>query len=525
MLWSLSLVIGCDSGSELVKGPSAADTGSTVDLPADSGEDTAEHGTDCESFGRSDVAAHLSLETDAWVHDEARTDGNPLKGFLTSYLWAEPANDMPDSMEFLYLPMSALWGADGETFDAGLEPLLEAAAARAHHAVLRVYLDYPTKPSGVPDYLAETVGCSPYADHGGGCSPDYEHPELKAAILGLIDSLGERYDGDPRLGFVQVGLLGFWGEWHTWPHTELFPSEAMQAEVLDAFVGAFSITHLMVRRPAVHAVDLRIGFHDDSFAYSTLGDIDWFFWPGLIAAGAAERWQQVPIGGELRPELQSQVFDDAYSVGTYSQDFNACAETTHASFLLNYWAYSGDGVGYVGEERVRAERAARDMGYAFALTGASLHLSALDEGHVDGTVRLEIAATGVAPFYYSLEPTLVDQGTGEVLASADPLLSLLPGDSHTAEFIIRNAPSRVFEGPLMLELRSPMLLHGQRIQLPTITPWTLSEGLTSVAWTLGCEGPDGRLSVGDLSTVDDRVCECRCDVDGTLRGPSGELCF
>ena len=27
-----------------------------------------------------------------------------------------------------------------------------------------------------------------------------------------------RYDGDPRIGFVQLGLLGFWGEWHTYPY-------------------------------------------------------------------------------------------------------------------------------------------------------------------------------------------------------------------------------------------------------------------------------------------------------------------
>ena len=103
MLWSLLLAIGCGSTSELVKGTNTMDTGLTADSPADSGNDTAGHGADCEPFERSDVTAHFPLETDEWVHDEARTDGNPLKGFLTSYLWAEPANDMPDAMEFLYL--------------------------------------------------------------------------------------------------------------------------------------------------------------------------------------------------------------------------------------------------------------------------------------------------------------------------------------------------------------------------------------------------------------------------------------
>lgn len=524
MLWSLLLAIGCGSSSELMKGTNTMDTGLTADSPADSGNDTADHGADCEPFERSDVTAHFSLETDEWVHDEARTDGNPLKGFLTSYLWAEPANDMPDAMEFLYLPMSSLWDASGETFDAGLEPLLAAAEARAHHAVLRVYLDYPTKPSGVPGYLSETVGCAPYTEHGGGCSPDYEHPDLKAAILDLIAALGERYDGDPRLGFVQVGLLGFWGEWHTWPHTEMFPSEAMQSEVLDAFVDAFSITHLQVRRAAAHAVDLRIGFHDDSFAHSTLGEIDWFFWPGLIAAGAEERWQEVAIGGELRPELQSTVFDDDYSLDTYAQDVAECVEETHATYLLNYWAFNGDGTGYTGEERVRADQVGRDMGYEFSLTQASLSLNGLDEDGVDGIVSVELTATGVAPFYYTLTPTLVDQATGATVGTADPIPTILPGDSVTVDFTVTRTSPQSVQGPLTVEFVGPILLEGQTVQMPTATPWTEAGGATAVAWSLGCEGPEGSLRVGAVVSVEGSDCDCRCDVDGSLRDPAGALC-
>ena len=32
-------------------------------------------------------------------------------------------------------------------------------------------------------------------------------------IQTLIKNIGEKYDGDSRLGSAQVGLLGFWGEW------------------------------------------------------------------------------------------------------------------------------------------------------------------------------------------------------------------------------------------------------------------------------------------------------------------------
>ena len=512
------MALGCGEKQGLPAGASIEDSGIN-------GMDTGEQPPECDPFVASNVTSEVDLNVTEWVRDDTRTDDNPLKGFITSYLWGEPVNGFPDAMEFLYLPMSSLWDADGETLDAGLEPLMAAAEARDHHVVLRVYLDYPTKAAGLPAYLEGVVGCSPYEEHGGGCSPDYEHPELKAAILGLIGALGDRYDGDPRMGFIQVGLLGFWGEWHTWPHSDWFPSEAMQVEVLDAFIDAFSVTHLQIRRPAVHSVDLRMGFHDDSFAHSTLGDIDWFFWPGMVAAGAGERWQEVPIGGELRPELQGQVFDESYSLGTYAQDVATCVETTHASYLLNYGAFNGEGTGYLGEERAQAEVVARQMGYEFMLTGASLSVSGLDADGVDGTVSLDLTATGVAPFYYTLTPALVDQVTGETIATGGPLPSLLPGDTLPIEFTVSRVSPQTLEGPLMLELRSPMLLDGQRLQLPTVTPWTEPGGATAVAWTLGCEGPSGDLRVGAVVSLEGQSCECRCDVDGTLRDPSGDVCL
>jgi len=31
-----------------------------------------------------------------------------------------------------------------------------------------------------------------------------------------LPTLYQRYDGDTRIGYIQLGLLGFWGEWHTW---------------------------------------------------------------------------------------------------------------------------------------------------------------------------------------------------------------------------------------------------------------------------------------------------------------------
>jgi hypothetical protein len=444
---------------------------------------------------------------------------------MTSYLWGEPANDFPDQLEFLYLPMAELWNENGDTLDSGLEPYLAAAEGRGHHAVIRVYLDYPSKESGLPEYLAAQVGCEPYTDHGGGCSPDYDDPELREAMLGLISAMGARYDADPRLGFVQVGLLGFWGEWHTWPHTEWFPTEETQDAVLGAYEVAFPTTHLQVRRPAASSVSKRIGYHDDSFGYSTLGDIDWFFLPGLEAAGAQERWQEVPIGGEIRPELQPEIFESGYETDIYAQDILECIEATHASYLLNYLAFNEDGVGYSGEERERAEVAALALGYQFEVQAATLSATGLLENTVEVRVSVTLGQAGVAPFYYPLYLAVTSDDLASPVTGTDALQTLLPGESRTVTLDLGRVSVAVLNAPLTLRLSSPMLQAGQTIAFATESPWTADTGELALAWEIGCElEATESFTPGEVVGTTGDGCDCVCDVDGQFRACGAEGC-
>ena len=116
--------------------------------------------------------------------------------------------------------------------------------------------------------------------------------------------VAQAYDSDARLGFVQTGLLGFWGEWHTYPHTSWFPPLSTQARIWDAYIAAFPTTMLMQRSPSLNGTSLRprLGFFDDSFCYETLSASaarQWFFWPSVVAAGQADFWKTAPMGGWL----------------------------------------------------------------------------------------------------------------------------------------------------------------------------------------------------------------------------------
>lgn len=479
----------------------------------------------CAPCGPSSTLATYSLDSGTFASVPERTRDNPLKGFMTSYLWGEPANDFPDQMEFAYIPMADVWGPEGATFESSLEPLLTEAASRGHHLVMRIFIDYPKKDPGLPPHLADIVPCQTYTEHGGGCSPDYDHPALVSAMVDLMTALGAQYDGDPRLGALQVGLLGFWGEWHTWPHVDWFPSAETQEALLTAVVSAFPKTQVQLREPKLNSATLPLGYHDDSFAHSTLGDIGWFFWPKIIAAGDTEKWKTAMMGGELRPELQGECFTEDYSLGENAQDVGECIEVTHASYLLNYKAFNKDGMGYSGEERLKAEEAALQMGYQFALVGAELTLGNLQGDLVDAKVHLTLEQEGNAPFYYDLFASLKDEEGTTLSTQNANLKGLLPGSEMALEFELGTLAIEKVLSPIYVVLTSPRQLSGQSILLATDTPWTKKGKSTGIYWEVTCETEEESIPVGTTLWPENGDCPCVCDVDGQLRGCDGGPCL
>lgn len=61
----------------------------------------------------------------------------------------------------------------------------------------------------------------------------------RACLKNFIAALGAKYDGDARIGFITAGLLGHWGEWHTYQREDLWAGKDVQIEVMDAYEAAF----------------------------------------------------------------------------------------------------------------------------------------------------------------------------------------------------------------------------------------------------------------------------------------------
>lgn len=415
--------------------------------------------------GRTSQAAPLVFRP---TYEPAPAD-NPMKGFVP---YAGQGKDFPHALEFDYLPLAALMSSP-ETFTwEPLEKLLDDIAARGCQSVFRVYLEYPRKPSGVPEYLIKdglllrawtntnTQPLPSALDH----TPDYEDSRLRTSLRNFIAALGARYDGDARIGFITAGLLGTWGEWHCYPHSEWFASKTVQAEVMDAYELAFKKTPVLLRYPAgendaryASNAQRKFGYHDDSFGWATLetgrAQDNWYYMSLLNKAGGAaqDRWKSAPIGGEIRPELWPCLWKAAGC--KEGQDFAQCVTQTHASWLMD----SSTSHPLAPDEKERALTAARHLGYELQVVEA---LSWRMGQRVE--VSVSLINRGVAPCYanWPVQLRTID-GRGNVVITKLPfaLSQLMPGETHTQKTSLDVSKS---SGAVALSLGVPNPLKGAR---------------------------------------------------------------
>ncbi len=427
---------------------------------------------------------------------------NPLKGlvpYVSQGMNSDGSEKFPHSMEFNYLPLSDLVTGPGKYDWEPLETLLNSIAGRRHQAVFRVWMVYPGHTEGIPQYLVDeglkvtewlNTNTAPFPAKKVR-TPNYEDPRLRECLRDFVAALGERYDGDPRIGYITAGLLGTWGEWHEYPRDELMASKAAQAEVLHSFDSAFETTPILLRYPAgadnynyAPNVEYDLGYHDDSFAWATL-DTDreedsWFFEPALKLANATTKWQQQPIGGEIRPEVWGRIFDEQVGI-PQAQDFATCVQRTHVTWLMDSGMFTKRGNDF---RRTNAEKQVQRMGYELFVARGRFTLSA-DRRRLQVEVTME--NRGVAPFYYrwpvELELTDARQGLITQTITDWDLRTVLPDQPQT------------FAAELQFE--SPLPAEGGELRMRVVNP--LPNGLPLLfANTADIMHEDGRLTLTTL---------------------------
>jgi hypothetical protein len=124
------------------------------------------------------------------------------------------------------------------------------ARARENRQTLefRIMLEHPGEYDiGIPQWLVDKgvkmrlTNCEGHDYY----SPDLDDPVIKSYHEKLIRALGNRYDGHPDLGSVDIGSVGLWGEWHEYCHPELMPSKKERLSIIDLYYESFPNTPLI----------------------------------------------------------------------------------------------------------------------------------------------------------------------------------------------------------------------------------------------------------------------------------------
>ncbi|MFI0239833.1 DUF4832 domain-containing protein [Streptomyces sp. NPDC016845] len=394
-----------------------------------------------------------SLPAHALTRADAPVD-NPLKGFARFY---QPGGDQntgyPHSLTWSYFGLSEVMNdaSDCGHYDwSVLDKALNETASYGNQAAIRFYIEYPGGSGGhpanaIPPCFAGHVD-NRANSYWNTTSPDYDSPYLLDALKRFIAAYGARYDGDPRIGFIHMGLVGLWGEWHTWPYDtdtsgdtypDYMPTDAHGAEIVRAYDSAFSRTKVEVRYPesAGGAADSlpEIGYHDDSFCFRegsplagvtlpvSMGGASYSQLQKSLEHGVENRWTTASMGGEVRPEIQSTAFADWPGGSGAVDDMKACLELEHTTWKINEgsanYSPSDAGVG----------AAVRLMGYDLNVDHAYFH----DSAQGSTKVGVRINNSGVAPFYYPWTVSLgLKNSAGDVVKTwATPwdLRKVMPG--------------------------------------------------------------------------------------------------
>lgn len=377
----------------------------------------------------------------------ASFENNPLKGFVP---FDYSTTTFPHSMEWFYISVRDVQTGMNTFNWSALENRLNAISGRGHQAVFRFYYDYPGEPTGVPQFLIDGGLTMRYYNEpenlgGAGYCPDYENQTFRTSMLNFIRAFGTKYDGDPRIGYITLGLLGFWGEWHNWPYDEDTSdgkanwniSNTVFTEVLTTFDTYFNKTQLCVREPksGVPNSSANIGYHDDSFGYATLseakGGQSWSFVQKLINLNQQNKWMTNAIGGEIYPPDQSSIFSGTTWQGSTNQSWSACLSEARPTWLMCDQIRN-----YTGNTLTNAKTAAKQLGYDFRVTTAYYdNLSASSPLYLG----IDIKNIGIAPFYYNHTMWPVQVGikqNGAVVKSWTTTwdLNTIPADGTTKTF-------------------------------------------------------------------------------------------
>jgi hypothetical protein len=219
---------------------------------------------------------------------------------------------IPSTVHYARWGWGRLEPRPGEIDTAFLDKTLQETRAAGQKLAFRV-MCCSTRPGEPyqPAWLKDAGGKVLTVDYGnqkGLTIPDLDDPDTLARHLHFIHRLGSRYDGHPDIDHVDLGSVGWWGEWHmSSSEVGRMPSVENCRQIIDTYVSAFRRTPLLMligeRECLTYATERGTGWRADC-----LGDMGGFsknwnhmrnLYPQQVQnAGVEDVWKKAPIAWE-----------------------------------------------------------------------------------------------------------------------------------------------------------------------------------------------------------------------------------
>jgi hypothetical protein len=329
---------------------------------------------------------------------------------------------------------------------------------------------------------------------------DWTSQQFKDRVVRLIGRLGEAWDNDPRVAWVQTGIIGYWGE----QESPVGVSQHGWAQRMgDAFTNAFKNKKLVVRNMGAWP-GYEMGEYWDSFGHPWQRTGAWTEIQNFNNQG---RYLTQVIEGEVAYNWGIDgPFKDLYG-GWWNTNANSGAGAWESSpeITLNGAQYTDNMIDVIRELhcsalgwlsgyafdgrygtdpnsiRTNAARMQKAFGYRFHLT--EFACSARTEPGANLDVRFKVKNTGSAPFYenWPLAVVLINETTRQIVWKAtlpnQDIRIWQPGHNYSYTSRVYQTPAQEHQIAASIQVPASLASGQYLVGLSILEPMSRTPGV------------------------------------------------
>jgi len=400
---------------------------------------------------------------------------NPMKGFrpdpqsvgnksypyptiVRDYIaWNDIENDSTDGVQKIIDFCNARW-KDYEKMNVRVIP--------------RVYIQYYINP-GDNHWPADLT------------QGDWTSQKFKDRVVKLIYKLGLAWDNDPRVAWVQTGLIGWWGEQE---QPVGVGQDGWAQRLGEAYTKAFKNKKLLVRNQKDwDSKGYLLGTYWDSFGHPNQSNVR----TDIMVRNNQGRYFNQVIEGETAYDWGTEAWVPKYGKSPtatmnnfkYTNNIIDAIRELHCSGLGWVASYKVDGSegSNIDTVKANASRVQKAFGYNYVIPEFSCS-SRADQGS-QLAVHFKVKNDGSAPFYenWPLSLVLIDEATQDIVwkepISNVDIRNWLPGDKYSLVTRTFQTPAKEYAIDTTFNVPSAISTGQYMVGLAILEPYSQTPGV------------------------------------------------